>query len=46
MEALKEELPMFDELTVIPFSAVTDEGVAKIRAIIEEVSEEETEESK
>lgn len=37
MEALKEELPMYESLTVIPFSAVTDEGVGALREIIEEV---------
>lgn len=45
MEALKNELPMYESLTIVPFSAVTDEGVSEIRSIIEEVSmydEEET----
>lgn len=40
MEAFKTELPMYDQLTVIPFSAMTDEGVEDIRSIIEEVSSE------
>lgn len=40
MEAFKTELPMYDQLTVIPFSAITDEGVEDIRSIIEEVSSE------
>lgn len=44
MEALKSELPMYESLTVIPFSAVTDEGVGEIRSIIEEVSEDDEEE--
>lgn len=44
MEALKSELPMYESLTVIPFSAVTDEGVSDIRSIIEEVSEADEEE--
>lgn len=38
LEALKSELPMYEQLTVIPFSSVTDEGVERIRSIIEEVS--------
>lgn len=36
--AIKEELPCFDSLTVIPFSSVTGEGVEKVREVIEEVS--------
>ena len=40
MEAFKTELPMYDQLTVIPVSAMTDEGVEDIRSIIEEVSSE------
>lgn len=38
LEALKSELPMYEQLTVIPFSSVTDEGVKRMRSIIEEVS--------
>lgn len=38
LEALKSELPVYEQLTVIPFSSVTDEGVERIRSIIEEVS--------
>ena len=37
LEALKTELPYFDDLTLIPFSAVTDEGVDKLRSIVEEI---------
>lgn len=44
MEALQNELPCFDQITVIPFSAETGEGVEQIREIIEEIgAEEETE---
>lgn len=39
LEALKTELPYYDELTVIPFSAVTDEGVADLRGIVSEIAE-------
>lgn len=38
LEALKTELPYYDELTVIPFSAVTDEGVEKLREIVEDIA--------
>ncbi len=38
LEALKSELPVYEQLTVIPFSSVTDEGVERMRSIIEEVS--------
>lgn len=40
LEAFKTELPYYGELTVIPFSAVTDEGVFEIRRIIDEISAE------
>ncbi len=38
LEELKSELPLYEQLTVIPFSAVTDEGLDRIREIILEVS--------
>lgn len=41
LEALKTELPYYEDITVIPFSAVTGEGVEDIRAIIEDVASEE-----
>lgn len=40
MKAFEEEIPCFEDITVIPFSNVTGEGVEDIRAIIEEVSQE------
>lgn len=40
LEALKSELPYYDELTVVPFSAVTDEGVEELRGIVEEIASE------
>lgn len=40
LEALKTELPYGDEITIIPFSAKTGEGVDEIKAIIEEMNEE------
>lgn len=39
MEALQSELPCADQITVIPFSAETGEGVEKIRNIIEDIAE-------
>ena len=41
LEELKDELPMYDELTILTFSAVTGEGVDEIRQIICEVSSDE-----
>lgn len=40
LESLKTELPCADQITVIPFSAETGEGVEDIRKIIEEIVEE------
>jgi GTP-binding protein len=40
LESLKSEIPFADQITVIPFSAVTGDGVSEVRAIIEELSEE------
>lgn len=37
LELIKDELPCYDQLTVVPFSAVTDEGADTLRQIIEEV---------
>lgn len=39
MEAFAREIPYFDVITSVPFSAVTGEGVEEIRTIIEEISE-------
>jgi len=38
LEAFKSEIPYFEDITVIPFSAETGEGVEDIRAIIEDVA--------
>jgi len=40
LEALQTELPYGDEITIIPFSAKTGDGVEQIKAIIEEMNEE------
>lgn len=39
MEAFRTEIPCFEDITCIPFSTVTGEGVEEVRAIIEEISE-------
>ena len=40
MEGFRKEIEYFDDITTVEFSAVTGEGVEKIRSIIEEVSAE------
>lgn len=40
MEAFAQEIPYFSELTVIPFSSQTFEGVEQVRQIITELAEE------
>ncbi len=40
MEAFVQEIPYFSELTVIPFSSQTFEGVEQVRQIITELAEE------
>ncbi|MBR1862595.1 MAG: YihA family ribosome biogenesis GTP-binding protein [Ruminococcus sp.] len=37
MEAFKDEIPCFEDITCVPFSAVTGEGVEELRDIIEDV---------
>lgn len=44
LEALKTELPCADQITVLPFSSMTGEGVDKIKEIIEDISAGEIEE--
>ena len=39
MEAFKTEIPCFENITCVEFSAITGEGVETIRSIIEEVSQ-------
>ena len=41
MEALQNELPCADQITIIPFSAETGEGVDEIREIISDIAESE-----
>ena len=41
MNGFAEEIPYFDQIETIEFSAVTGEGVEKIRSIIEEVTQQE-----
>lgn len=40
LESLRTELPCFEDITVVQFSAETGEGVEELRAIIEELTEE------
>lgn len=39
MEAFETEIPCFQDITCIPFSTVTGEGVEEVRAILDELSE-------
>ncbi|WP_028504684.1 ribosome biogenesis GTP-binding protein YihA/YsxC [Ruminococcus sp. FC2018] len=39
LEAFKTEIPCFEDITCVEFSAVTGEGVENIRSIIEEVAQ-------
>ena len=41
MNGFAEEIPYFDQIETIEFSAVTGEGVEKIRSIIKEVTQQE-----
>lgn len=38
MEALKTEIPYYDQIHIVPFSSMTFEGVEEIRSIIDEIS--------
>ena len=40
MESFRTEIPCFEDITFVEFSAVTGEGVERIREIIEELAEE------
>ena len=39
MEAFKTEIPCFEDITCVEFSAITGEGVDELRAIIDDISE-------
>lgn len=39
MDAFRTEIPCFEDITCVPFSTVTGEGVEEVRAIIEEIAE-------
>ncbi len=45
LQSFETEIPYFDDITVIPFSAVTQEGVTDIRNILTEIAEEELDET-
>ena len=38
LEAFKTEIPYYEQITIIPFSSETREGVEDVRKIIEEIS--------
>ena len=40
LEVIRQALPCGDQLTIIPFSAVTGQGVEEIKAVIEEIASE------
>ena len=42
-EALLQEIPCAEDITMIEFSAETGEGVEEIRAILEDIAEDEAE---
>ncbi len=44
MEAFAKEVPCGDQVTMLPFSAVTGEGVEELRNILEDVTEQDAEE--
>ena len=44
MEAFKTEIPCFEEIHTIPFSSQTGEGVEELRAIIEDIADDNQEE--
>ena len=44
LAALPDELPQFEDLNVTVFSSVTGEGVAPLRALIEEITAEDSDE--
>ncbi|MBR1739819.1 MAG: YihA family ribosome biogenesis GTP-binding protein [Ruminococcus sp.] len=39
MKAFEKEIPCFEDMTCVPFSAVTGEGVEELRGLVEEVRE-------
>lgn len=45
MENFKKEIPCFNDIHIIPFSSQTFEGVEEVRSIIEEIANDETEET-
>ena len=38
MEAFQTEIPYFSQIHIIPFSAVTREGVEDVQAVLEEIA--------
>lgn len=44
MACFEQEIPYFNEIHIIPFSAMTREGVEEIQSIIEEIAEQDNDE--
>ena len=40
MQAFETEIPYFSQIHVIPFSAITREGVSEVQAVLEEIASE------
>lgn len=43
LEALQQEIPYAEQITLIPFSSETGEGVAEVHEIIEQLAQQEEE---
>lgn len=46
MAALMQEIPFADQIHMIPFSAVKGDGVEQLRAIIDEIAQDDAESGK
>ena len=46
MAALMQEIPFADQIHMIPFSAVKGDGVEQLRAIIDEIAQDDAEQAR
>lgn len=46
MAALMQEIPCADQIHMIPFSAVKGDGVEQLRAIIDEIAQDDAEQAR
>ena len=46
MAALMQEIPFADQIHMIPFSAVKEDGVEQLRAIIDEIAQDDAEQAR